>query len=84
LGKLGGERARLALEQLATADSSYRDIRYGSTVGLRFLRSPRSLPVLEQIAENDIIREVRNEASQAIEDIEIAQRLAAISKNESE
>ncbi len=84
LGKLGGEQARVALEKLATADNSYRDIRYGSTVGLRFLRSPKSLPVLEQIGQNDIIREVRNEATQAIEDLEIAQRLAAIGKKESE
>jgi len=84
LGKLGGDRARLALEKLATAAGSYRDIRYGSTVGLRFLCSPDSVPALEQIAENDIIREVRNEAARAMEYIEIAQRLAAISRNESE
>lgn len=77
LGKLGGEQARLGLEKLATADDSYRDVRYGSTVGLRFLGSPKSLPVLEQIAEKDIIREIRNEASQAIDDIRIAQKLAA-------
>ena len=83
LGKLGGEPARLALEKAATADKSYRDIRYGSTVGLRFLRSPKSLSVLKQIAENDIIREVRNEATRAIEDIDIAQRLAAAGKHES-
>ena len=84
LGKLGGEPARLGLEKLATADKSYRDIRYGCTVGLRFLRSGESLPVLERIAENDIIREVRNEAIRAIEDIRIAQRLAATGKNESQ
>lgn len=77
LGKLGGEQARLGLEKLATADNSYRDVRYGSTVGLRFLGSPKSLPVLEQIAENDIIREIRNEASRAIDDIQIAQQLTA-------
>ncbi len=84
LGKLGGEQARLALEELATADDSYRDIRYGSTVGLRFLCSAQSLPVLETIAENDIIWEIRHEATQAIQDIEIQRRLAATSKQESE
>ncbi len=78
LGKLGGEQARLGLEKLATSDDAYRDIRYGSTVGLRFLGSPESLPVLKQIAEQDIIREVRNEATRAIDDIQIAQQLAAV------
>ena len=75
LGKLGGEQARIGLEELATAENSYRDIRYGSTVGLRFLASPKSLPVLQQIAEKDIIREIRHEASHAINDIQIAQQL---------
>jgi HEAT repeat protein len=76
LGKLGGEPARIGLEKLATADQSYRDIRYGSTVGLRFLGSPESIPALKQIADNDIIREIRNEATRAIADIQIAQQLA--------
>ncbi len=80
LGKLGGEEARLGLEKLAANEDSYRDVRYGSTVGLRFLASPKSLPVLQQIAEKDIIREIRNEASQAIDDIQIAQQLAAVEK----
>ncbi len=72
------------MEKLATDDKSYRDIRYGSTVGLRFLCSAESVPVLKQIARNDIIREVRNEATRAIEDIRIARQLAAVDKNESE
>lgn len=76
LGKLGGEKARVGLERLATDEDSYRDIRYGSTVGLRFVGSPKSLPVLKQIAQNDIIREIRNEAQRAVDNIHIAQQLA--------
>lgn len=75
LGKLGGEQARLGLEQLAADPDSYRDIRYGSAVGLRFLCSPKSLPVLEQVAEEDIIREIQMVAEEAIEDIRLAEQL---------
>ena len=78
LGKLGGETARTNLEALADDPASYRDIRYGSVVGLRFLRSPKSLPVLERIVRRDIIWEVRREARAAVRDIELARRLAAV------
>jgi len=77
LGKLGGQEARAALEGLAADPESYRDIRYGSTVGLRFLCSPKSRPVLERIARQDIIREVRQEAEAALREIRLAERLAS-------
>ncbi len=77
LGKLGGEEARRGLEQLAADPGSYRDVRYGSVVGLRFLGSPKSLPVLRKVAQEDIIREVRSEAAGALRDISLKMRLAA-------
>jgi hypothetical protein len=78
LGRLGGDQARRALEQLALNANSYRDIRYGSVVGLKFLASPKSLPALRRVARSDIIREIRREARAAIEEIELAARLAGI------
>jgi len=77
LGKLGGEASRLGLETLAADPTSYRDIRYGSVVGLRFLGSPKSVPMLEQVAGVDIIREVRLEALAAVEEIGLAEQLAS-------
>ncbi|NQT16998.1 MAG: HEAT repeat domain-containing protein, partial [Planctomycetes bacterium] len=77
LGKLGGEAARQGLETLAADPASYRDIRYGSVVGLRFLGSAKSLSVLEQVAAEDIIREVRMEALAAVEEIQLAEQLAS-------
>ena len=77
LGKLGGEKAREALEQLALDEKAYRDTRYGAVVGLRFLASPESLPALEKVAGDDIIREIRIEAHSAIRRIELTERLAA-------
>ena len=77
LGKLGGHEAREALEQLALDEKTYRDTRYGAVVGLRFLASPESLPALEKVARDDIIREIRMEAHSAIRQIELTGRLAA-------
>ena len=73
LGKLGGEEARKALEGLATDPDSFRDIRYGSTVGLRFLKSPQSAGALERIAQQDLIRQVRVVAREAIDEIRLAE-----------
>jgi hypothetical protein len=39
-------------------------------VGLGFIGSPKSLPVLRQAATNDVIWMIRDEARRAIEDIE--------------
>jgi HEAT repeat protein len=81
LGKLGGERARQELETLAGDPKSYRDIRYGSVVGLRFLASARSIPALQRIATEDIIREIRREAAAATQEAQIARRLARSEAN---
>jgi HEAT repeat protein len=78
LGRLGGEQARLALEQIATEPTSFRDLRYGSTVGLQFLASPKSLPALRRIAKDDIIWSIRQTASEAIADIELALQQKAV------
>ena len=80
LGRLGGEEARQALEKLALNANSYRDIRYGSVVGLRFLGSPESLPALRRVAGGDIIGEIRREARAAVEEIELAGKLAVVAR----
>ena len=74
LGRLGGEEARLALEQLAGDGRQPRDIRYSAVVGLGFIASPRSLPALRQTATNDIIWMVRDEARRTAADIELLQK----------
>jgi HEAT repeat protein len=74
LGRMGGDDARQALESLAADSKQPRDIRYGSVVGLGFLGSPKSLPVLRQAATNDIIWMVRDEARRAAADIELLSR----------
>jgi len=70
LGHLGGDGARLALERWCSDPDQFRDIRYGSVVGLRFLGSPESLPTLHEVADEDIIWRIREEAKSAIRDIE--------------
>ena len=72
LGRLGGEQARRALEQIALDPASFRDLRYGSTVGLTFLASPKSLPALRRVATEDIIWSIRQTAQKAIAEIELA------------
>ena len=71
LGRVGGEEARAALEQLAAAPGRPRDIRYSAVVGLEFLASPQSLGVLRNVATNDLIWMVRDEARRAAQNIEI-------------
>lgn len=71
LGRMGGERARVKLEEWASDAGQYRDIRYGSAVGLGFIGSPESLPVLERVAEEDIIWRVRVEAEDVAHAIEM-------------
>ncbi|HOD83800.1 MAG: PBS lyase HEAT-like repeat protein [Planctomycetes bacterium ADurb.Bin126] len=71
LGKLGGEAARTALEELAQSADSTRDVRYGSVVGLRFLGSPKSLPALEKVAAADIVWNIRQTAQEAAEEIRL-------------
>ena len=66
LGRLGGDDARQALERLAADPEQPRDVRYSSVVGLRFIGSPKSLPVLEGVAHRDIIWMVRDEAQRAM------------------
>ena len=71
LGRMGGEDARLALEQFATDAQQPRDIRYSSVVGLGFIASPQSLPALRKVATHDIIWMVQDEARRAAADIEL-------------
>lgn len=73
LGKLGGEPARAALEELALGPEVPRDVRYGSIVALRFLCSPKSLPALEKAAAGDIVWTIRQTAQEAVEDIRLRQ-----------
>lgn len=74
LGKLGGDAARTELEKMACDVDAFRDIRYGSVVGLRFLGSPASIPALERVAKNDIVWAIRQVAENAIEEIKLKQR----------
>lgn len=76
VGRMGGEAARSALEQLASDPKQPRDIRYGSVVGLGFIGWPGSLPTLRGVATNDIIWMVRDEARRTAEDIEVLSREA--------
>lgn len=78
LGRVGGEKARLALEQIALDPTSFRDLRYGSTVGLQFLASPKSLPALRRIAKEDIIWSIQQAAREAVTEIELAQQSKAM------
>ncbi|NOZ19840.1 MAG: hypothetical protein GXP25_01995, partial [Planctomycetes bacterium] len=66
--------ARKALEELAVDPESYRDVRLGSVIGLRFIGSPASIPVLERVAKEDIVCIIREAAQDTIEDIRLAQR----------
>jgi HEAT repeat protein len=71
LGRMGGDDARKALEELATDPKQPRDIRYSAVVGLGFIGSPRSLPALEHAANDDVIWLVRDEAQRAARQIEL-------------
>lgn len=77
IGRLGGDDARRALETFASEPDGFRDIRYGAVVGLGFIASPQSLPVLRRAAEEDPIWMVRDAAQRAIEDIELRTRAGA-------
>ncbi len=71
LGRLGGQQARLVLEELAAEPDQFRDVRYGAVVGLSEIGSPESLLVLHQIAQQDLVWMIRDTARLAIEDIQI-------------
>ena len=71
LGRLGGDQARLALEALAADPAQPRDIRYSSVIGLGFIASPLSVPVLRRVAEGDLIWLVRDEARRTVQDITV-------------
>lgn len=71
LGRMGGDEARAALESLAADAQQPRDIRYGSVVGLGFIASPKSLPVLHQVARDDVIWMARDEAQRVARSIEL-------------
>ena len=66
---MGGDRARGKLETWATDEGQYRDIRYGSVVGLGFIGSEESLPTLERVADEDIIWQIRVEAEDVADGI---------------
>ncbi len=71
LGRMGGDQARKALEEFAADPKQPRDIRYSAVVGLGFIGSPDSLPVLERIASGDIIWMVRDGARQVAQSIHL-------------
>lgn len=71
LGRMGGDEARKTLGELAGDAKQPRDIRYGAVVGLGFIGSPDSLPVLERVAGEDIIWLVRDEARQVARNIQL-------------
>ncbi len=71
LGRVGNDEARVALESFAADAKQPRDVRYSSAVGLRFVSSPKSVPVLQRVADGDIIWMVRDEARQALENIRV-------------
>ena len=79
VGRLGGEAARLALEELAMDPKSYRDVRHGAVVGLGYIGSPASIPVLERVAKDDITWLIREVARETIEDIQLSE-LASIGR----
>ena len=74
VGRLGSHEARLALETLTVDPGSYRDVRLGAVVGLAFIGSGDSVPVLQRVAEEDIVRFIREEARQTIMDIQESRR----------
>lgn len=74
LGRMGGDEARKALEIFAADPQQPRDIRYCAVVGLGFVGSPDSLPVLERIATSDIIWLVRDAARQGVHDIQLTKQ----------
>jgi HEAT repeat protein len=78
LGRMGGDEARHELERLACDPDEYRDIRYGAVVGLGFIGAPESLPVLQQVAHDDIIWRIRVEAQDVAHRIELAQEDARL------
>jgi hypothetical protein len=59
------------LERYASDAKQPRDIRYSSVVGLRFVGSPKSCSALTQIAREDLIWMVRDEAQRAVENIQL-------------
>ena len=73
LGRMGGDEARVKLEELCSDSDEFRDIRYGAVVGLGFIGSPESLPALQQVAERDIIWRIRMEARNVAHRIELEQ-----------
>lgn len=74
LGRLGGDPSRLGLEALAGDPASFRDVRYGAVVGLKSLGSPESIPVLQRVAEQDIIWAIRKAAEDAVAEIRLKQQ----------
>lgn len=62
VGKLGGDEARAALEELALDPAQPRDVRYGAVIGLGFIGSPFSSPALQRVAATDPIWMIRQEA----------------------
>ena len=77
LGQIGTDEAREALESLAAAADSPRDVRYGSVIGLGAIGAPESLPVLRAVARDDIIWIIRDTAARTVADIDLDQRATA-------
>jgi HEAT repeat protein len=73
LGRLGSDEARVALESLVAEAKQPRDIRYCSAVGLGFIGSAKSLPILGRVAAADAIWMVRDAAQWTAESIQTMQ-----------
>ena len=69
LGRMGGDEARRVLEEFASDPKQSRDVRYSAVVGLGFIGSPASIPMLERISSDDIIWLVRDEARRVAQQI---------------
>jgi len=73
LGRMGGDQARGELEQLCANPDQYRDLRYCSVVGLGFIASPDSRPVLQRVAAEDVDWSIRAEAQRVLHRTEPAE-----------
>jgi HEAT repeat protein len=71
LGRIGGEKAREALESLVVDPAVPRDIRMGAAVGLGILADPRSRGPLTRAANEDLVRWIRKTARRSLEEIDV-------------
>jgi HEAT repeat protein len=70
IARLKVPEARLHLEKWALDPKQSRDIRYGSVVGLGYRAESQSIPVLQQVAREDIIWMIRQSARETLQKLE--------------